>query len=759
MRTREPQGRPGFGLSSGFPTHAGRPLGAKADAAWCSRPHAPLRNLQRRRFMAAGNGVWGIDVGQCGLKAVKLRPAAEEGKVELVAFDFIEHPKILSQPDAEPEEIIKAALEKFVSRNEWQKDQFVIGVPGQQTFARFCKLPPVEPKKLPDLVKFEAAQQIPFSMDEVVWDYQVFQATDSPDVEVGIFAMRKDLIRKYLDYFDQLGVAPIAIQTIPSALYNFCQWDAQGAGENGATVLIDVGAQNTDLIVVESNSAWYRNIPLGGNSFTEALVKAFKLSFAKAENLKRTAADSKYARQVFQAMRPIFSDLVAEIQRSLGFYSSTHRDVELKQVLACGNAFRLPGLQKYLENNLTLDGGVAKLESFNKLVTNATTNAPQFTENLLSFGPAYGLAVQGLGMAPISANLLPPELARIALWNKKRTWFIAAAACFAGAAAMPWMRFSIDNAALASSEISGQKSEASRIVKQAQTYQKDFAGAQSTTGEKKDKLDKLFELQKDRALVPILWNLVHAALPDTDPAIRDIRSPDEFKKKVAANPGYARTNRKEMLIDSLSIKYVKNIDAFTAPADTGMGGMATPFNPQGTPTVMGDMDGPRGSGRESAGTFQPESPAAPAGGDATATAPGFYVTIHGRLLYGGSQDAAVGFFDQKLFPDFKKTFSAAGLPFYIPDEDAMNVMDGKKNLRYTNPMKVKDTMPAAAYQKPVAPPRPGEQAVELPPVDPDPLTGEERATDWRVTIGFKVKMGEKPPAPPADPNAKPPGKP
>src|SRR5215467_8918420 len=102
--------------------------------------------------MAAKGGVWGIDVGQCALKAVKLRPAGDD-KVEVVAFDLIEHPKILSQPDAEPDELIKAALEKFASRNDWQKDDFVIGVPGQQTFARFCKLPPVDAKKIPDLVR------------------------------------------------------------------------------------------------------------------------------------------------------------------------------------------------------------------------------------------------------------------------------------------------------------------------------------------------------------------------------------------------------------------------------------------------------------------------------------------------------------------------------------------------------------------------------------------------------------------------------
>ena len=150
--------------------------------------------------MATGNAVWGIDVGQCGIKAIKLR-SAEDGKVEVVAFDMIEHGKILSQPDANADEIIHAALEKFTSRNEWQGDQFVVGVPGQQTFARFCKMPPVDQKKIPDLVRFEASQQIPFDLDDVVWDYQTFTAEDSPDLEVGIFAMRKDLIRKHLDYF------------------------------------------------------------------------------------------------------------------------------------------------------------------------------------------------------------------------------------------------------------------------------------------------------------------------------------------------------------------------------------------------------------------------------------------------------------------------------------------------------------------------------------------------------------------------------
>jgi len=84
--------------------------------------------------MAGTQAVWGIDVGRCALKAVKLRAGAD-GKVEIVAQDYVEHPTILSQPEADRNELISAALEQFLSRNDISKDQVVVSVPGQHTLA------------------------------------------------------------------------------------------------------------------------------------------------------------------------------------------------------------------------------------------------------------------------------------------------------------------------------------------------------------------------------------------------------------------------------------------------------------------------------------------------------------------------------------------------------------------------------------------------------------------------------------------------
>ncbi len=373
--------------------------------------------------MATPKSVWGIDIGQCALKALKLSNI--EGELQVEAFDIIEHPKILSQPDSDRVQLIHEALEQFLARNNILGSSVAVAVPGQASFTRFVKLPPVEEKKIPDIVRFEAEQQIPFPIGEVIWRYQTFHDPDSPDVELGIFAMKRVDVNEMLSHFTTVEMPVDVVQMAPLALYNFMTFDSQLASD-GATLLADVGADKTDLVVADGARIWNRTVQIGGNNFTEALVRAFKLSFIKAEKLKRTAASSKYARQIFQAMRPVFSDLVQEIQRSVGYYTSLHRETRFKRLIGLGNGFRLPGLQKFLEQNLNIP--VVRIDSFNKITPSATVNVPMFTENVLSFAVAYGLALQGLGQTAVTTNLLPQEVARKHLWEAKKWWFAGAAA-------------------------------------------------------------------------------------------------------------------------------------------------------------------------------------------------------------------------------------------------------------------------------------------------------------------------------------------
>jgi type IV pilus assembly protein PilM len=383
--------------------------------------------------MAKIQAVWAIDIGQAALKALKLVPSETPEQVVAEAFDFIEYPKILSQPDADPDELVREALATFTDRNDVKGCKVAIAVPGQSGLVKFIKLPPVEKKRIPDIVKFEAKQQIPFALDEVVWAYQQIGGDAEVNeeeftmAEVGLFAMKRDQINRAILPLTVAGIEVDLVQMSPIALYNYISFDhIKGSGSKDSVVLLDIGADNTDLIITDGNRIWQRNVPIGGNHFTRALTKELKLTFAKAEHLKRNATKAPDPRAIFTAMRGVFNDFASEVNRSIGFYSSINRTAKIRKVVGLGNGFKLPGLQKFLQQNLNQE--IERLETFEKLVGDEVKGAPQFQDNLASFGVAYGLGIQGLNRGGLGTNLLPPEIERIRLVRAKKPWALAASA-------------------------------------------------------------------------------------------------------------------------------------------------------------------------------------------------------------------------------------------------------------------------------------------------------------------------------------------
>jgi type IV pilus assembly protein PilM len=682
--------------------------------------------------MAASKAVWGIDLGQCALKAIKLQPA--ENGVEAVDFVYIEHPKILSQPDVDRGALIAEAMKKFLDQHDLTKETIVVGVPGQHTLARFSKLPPVDKKKIPEIVKYEAQQQIPFDMDEVIWDYQTFTSGEN-ETEVGIFAMRRELLRNHLHFVAGFNLEPAAVQSGPLALYNAVVYDGIYAGEPVA--ILDIGTQNADLIVAESGSLWTRNIPIGGNAFTEALSKTFKVSFRKAENLKRDAAKSKYARQIFQAMRPVFADLVAEVQRSIGYYTSSHRGVRLNKLVAMGAAFKLPGLQKFLQQNLGMD--VVRPTTFSKLSTANSPNAAQLNENLMSFGVAYGLALQGLGVANITSNLLPPEIAKQVIWRKKQPWFYGAAACLVLASLVVWGRNLRDSSVLdkakadggtitlpavydpndkehtnpkpnpdAIAVINGGSPKGNNAVERAHWVAAAAGGMdecvnklQSMNKPLIDEATLVADLHGHKATWPSLLRMIHMTLPKPDNELNEAikKGPDAYKQLVTSNPAYERTKRKQVFL--------------------------TGFKTQFSQDVMSDFEQIKASRRPTAavvttpGTRQPTS--------SGPQLPGFIITLTGWTPNAENYE----FLRKNFFEKLKN--AKEGKEMYVAGiETPPCTQVGKSDKATATP-----GTPTGGYGTGAGPQFKVTSKV-------DPVTKESTLTDWEFEAIIAVVLGEKP---------------
>ena len=178
---------------------------------------------------------------------------------------------------------------------------------------------------------------------------------------------------------------------------------------------------------------WQRSVPLGGNHFTKQLTKELKLTFGKAEHLKRNSREAEDPKKVFQAMRPVFNDLVTEVQRSIGFFESLDRTAQISHIVGMGNAFKLPGLEPYLEKNL---GHKVKVLSSYPNMSGPVLDDAKFKANAQSMSVPYGLALQGLNQAKLRTNLVPRELLRSRMIREKKPWVLAAAALLLGGFAL-----------------------------------------------------------------------------------------------------------------------------------------------------------------------------------------------------------------------------------------------------------------------------------------------------------------------------------
>jgi len=349
---------------------------------------------------------WGIDIGEAAIKAVKVRRSGDSAVV-------MEYHTVLCGGRAEEAQSgdrdfrVRNALSELLYQVDMGGARIAVSLPGRDVFPRFILLPPVEKRRIPEVVRYEARTQMPFPIEEVVWDYQPVSGVGVPgeELEVAFFAAKKATVYSFLMNLRLARLVPDMVEITPLALYNFLAYDRTF---EAGTVVIDVGAANTDLVIIDGERFWTRSVAISGNDITRALQEKYQISFEEAENLKQKAATSKQAEKIFGAMRPIVDDLIGEVQRSIGYYKAHARNVKIDRVILLGNSFKLPQLVEYFRKGL--DYEVSMLDTLEKVRVSSGMNAERLEAELPSYGVALGLAIQALGLGRVNIDLIPREL-------------------------------------------------------------------------------------------------------------------------------------------------------------------------------------------------------------------------------------------------------------------------------------------------------------------------------------------------------------
>jgi len=535
--------------------------------------------------MARSRNVWGIDIGKCGLKALRCSLSSQPGKLVAETFDVIEYPMLLTQPEADPTELIRDALEEFLRRNDVAGDTLAVSVPGQSGLSKFIKLPPVEASKIPDIVTYEARQQIPFPLEQVVWSWQRLEGGIEEsgfviDAEIALFAMKRDQVTKAIEPFKESDLEIDLLQLSPVSLANVVMFDQLPKASEidpdappASIVLASMGVDTTDLVITNGLKIWQRTMPIGGNNFTRALVQGMRMTFAKAENLKRNAARADDPKKVFQTLRPVFNEFASELQRSLNYFTGQDRTAKIGQVLLVGNAAKLRGLSDFLAKQLQLE--VHRLREFKSLEGDSVLKAPVFRENQLGFATVFGLCLQGLGVAGIRTNLLPSDITRDRLIQAKKPWAVAAMLGLLVAALLNFFGIYIAWSSYSENLFADAFTQVDSVVGKSSQIQSNLEQVQAERLEILDTQQRLARISDRRFqsldLIRAIESMIPRDEPDkTDASLRDAIQAEKAEATEEANglpiiP--VSINYDELHINSLDCQYFEDLSTWFEPLE------------------------------------------------------------------------------------------------------------------------------------------------------------------------------------------------
>jgi len=385
-------------------------------------------------------GVWGLDVSKSSTKLVRMELRGETPT--LTHVDVVRYAGGESGDASNLDQQILDTLQDLKANVRFGNEPIWVSLPGHSTFNRLIKLPPVEPEKIPEIVRYEAQSQIPFNIDEVIWDYQLIdrEYEENEEREVILFAIKRDTVDQFLTQVMPLGLNIEAVQFGPVALYNFLSYDQESGG---TSIALDLGGDNTDLIILDGAKFWIRNLPVTGNDITRALQKTFNLPFPEAEKLKLKAGQSQQAQKIFNAVQPVLRDLVGEIHRSIGYYKSISKTAKFDKILLLGNATKTLNFQKFVSQSLSTMGNLpaARIQKLGKIDADAV-DPGLLSRHLTTLGCALGLALQGMELTRNQINLLPPAYAKKKELKKKQPFMAAAVAVLYVLVAVLWLRMS-----------------------------------------------------------------------------------------------------------------------------------------------------------------------------------------------------------------------------------------------------------------------------------------------------------------------------
>lgn len=310
----------------------------------------------------------GIDLGTSSIKVVELE--SEKGRPKLVTYGFSEQSTDIVKSDAQDvQRKIIAALKTITRKANTTTTKAIAALPSFAVFSSIISLPSMSKKDLVAAVRWEAKKFVPMPLEEMILDWKILNTEDkekkgeeekksnlpekkAKNYQILLTAAPKNLVKRYVDIFKQVGLQLVSLETEAFALER-----SLIGNDKTAIMVVDIGAIACDIsVIVEGIPILNRSIDIGGNTITKAIANSLNVDLERAEQFKRDSgisAGGTAQGQIPRTIEFIISSVVNEIKYVLNLYQN-QREKNIEKVILAGGSSFLPNLPNYLERILNL---------------------------------------------------------------------------------------------------------------------------------------------------------------------------------------------------------------------------------------------------------------------------------------------------------------------------------------------------------------------------------------------------------------------
>jgi type IV pilus assembly protein PilM len=372
----------------------------------------------------------GVDIGSHSIKVVQLRQSGDHFELEHFGVAEIypngEHPGDAREQQAAKIGALKRALEKSGIKTK----QSVSAVCGESIIVRYLQLPEMPEDELKKALQWEAEEYIPFRLTEVNIDSMILGKVpdaDHPKMDVLLVSAKKDLVEQHVQILRGAGLEPKIVDVDSFAFLNCYETNHRpAAGE--CVALVNIGGEITSINIFNNGvSRFSRDIMFGGETMTTAIKSRLGCSNSEAERLKISVGAGTLAptrkpddtltgglmNNLFetveslsgeeetpeavaaQSIQNILVNLFSEVRRSLEFFESQYRGLNVVRVVLGGGTAQLKNLTGQFEAELQLP--VELIDPLRRVKLSPKAGDPEQLHAIRhQLGVGIGLGLRGL---------------------------------------------------------------------------------------------------------------------------------------------------------------------------------------------------------------------------------------------------------------------------------------------------------------------------------------------------------------------------